>query len=76
MKRIKSRIIVELDDAASKLLRAHMAEEPGDDPRDVVSAAVVFMLSDPEDDDGEFASDDALEHARERRLALEGKGDA
>jgi hypothetical protein len=74
MKRIKSRIIVELDDAASKMLReylsgvSHPCLHDGEDPRDVVSAAVVFLMGDDDID-----TQSALEHAKERRLALEGK---
>lgn len=75
------RLVVELDDLASTMLRQVCQEgnacyEAGEDPRDLVSAAVTFYLSD--DDDyrrGEFnleCGDDALKRAKSDRLAAEG----
>ena len=51
MKGVRERLVVELDEAASKLLRQHMegkselGRHPGDDPRAVASAAVCFMFT-------------------------------
>ena len=71
------RITVELDDMASAMVREFMAKghecfapEAGRDPRDVVSAAVTFLLGDPNTSPWD-SSDDCLELARERRDALE-----
>ena len=69
------RIVVELDDVATAMLREFMAkghpcllDAAGRDPRDVVSAAVVFMLDDA--DDG-TSSQERLVEAHDRRLNLE-----
>lgn len=77
MNRIPGRIVVELDDVASALLRAQMTNgiengvlEAGGDPRDLVSASVIFMLDDS--DDG-TSTDEWLQQARERRERLEGR---
>ena len=80
MKRTASsmgRLIVELDDVASAMLRAQMAAgivggvlEPGGDPRDLVSASVVFLL---DTSDNGTSTQEWLDQARERRECLEGK---
>ena len=77
MNRIPGRIVVELDDVASALLCAQMTcgieggvLGAGGDPRDLVSAAVVFML-DTRDDGTSTA--EWLEQALERRERLEGR---
>ena len=70
-----SRIVVELDDVASAMVRDYMSGEQrcdtlseGADPRDVVSAAVVFMLDNSDDC---TSSQERLVEAEGRRLALE-----
>ena len=78
--RIPGRVTVELDDLASAMLRqvcreGSASQEPGEDPRDLVNAAVTFYLCDPRNDrHGEFDFDDggdALERAKQDRLAKE-----
>ena len=75
------RIVVELDDLASNMLRrvcqeGNACREAGEDPRDLVSAAVTFYLSDDDDHrHGEFDLEDgsdALRRAKSDRLAAEG----
>ena len=76
MSRIHSRIIVELDNLASEMLRAHLANDPEDDPRDVVNAATYFYLADPDADHRGIdlsCGDQALGYAKQNRLACEQK---
>ncbi len=77
LERVPGRIVVELDDRASAMLRAQMAGtikngclEPGGDPRDLASASVLFMLDTT--DDG-TSTQEWLEQAHARRESLEGK---
>ena len=76
------RIVVELDDLASTMLRKACREgnecrEAGEDLRDLVNAAVTFYLcGDKDDQHGEFdlnCGDEALERAKADRLAA-GRG--
>ncbi len=78
--RVPGRIVVELDDVASALLRAQMAGtaksgclEPGGDPRDLASASVIFTL---DTTDKGTSTQEWLNQARARREGLEGKGEA
>lgn len=75
------RIIVELDELASAMLRevsqkGSTCREAGEDPRDLVNAAVTFYFcGDDNHRAGKFDLEDggdALERARTVRLALEG----
>lgn len=77
MNRPLGRIVVELDDVASFHLRENLAGKgfmgsKKNDPRDVASAAVVFLLDDPDKSDW-CSSADVLAEAKRRRLHREGK---
>lgn len=76
------RIIVELDDLASTMLRRVCQEgngcrEAGEDPRDLVNAAVTFYLCDDEDHrQDQFdleCGDEALRRATRDRMVCEGR---
>ena len=54
-----------LDDHAGRLLRDALTSEPGTDPRDMINAAVTFMLTDEAD------YPDVLHDAKARRAAYE-----
>ena len=76
MKRPPGRIVVELDDLASAMVRKRLAEKDHPDSRDVVSAAVTFYLCDPDKSHGLFDLSDgkeALERAKRQRLHLHRK---
>ena len=74
------RSVVELDEVASAMLRrvcqnGSSCREAGEDPRDLVNAAVTFYLCGEDDEQhGEFdlnCGDDALERAKQDRLGKE-----
>lgn len=73
MKGVRERLVVELDEAASKLLRRHiegksgLGRHPGDDPRAVVSAAVCFMFTE------DAGCPEVIEEAIKRMEAREGR---
>ena len=76
------RIMVELDDVATAMLREFIAKgheclrsASGRDPRDLVSAAVIFMLGNPDVDPWNTTAD-CFEITRARRMAAEGKEEA
>ncbi len=80
MEATPGRIVVELDDLASAMLRqvcreGNACREAGEDPRDLVNAAVTFYLSDDATARcGKFNLEDggnALERAKTDRLARE-----
>ena len=76
------RIVVELDELASTMLRRVCREgsdcrEAGEDPRDLVNAAVTFYLCGDEDHrEGQFdleCGDEALRRATRDRMVCEGR---
>lgn len=74
MKGVRERMVVQLDEVASKLVRRYTQGKnypcvhSGADPRDVASAAVVFFL---DDEDG--TTDERLHAATARRERAEGR---
>ena len=83
MQRVPGRLLIELDDLASAMLRRVCQDgaehfDPGHDPRDLVSAAVTYYLCGENDADGLFSLNDsteALTRATTARTALE-RGEA
>ena len=59
IRRVPGRLLIELDDLASAMLRKVIANgtptiDPHEDPRDLVNAAVTFFLCDEDEKSGKF----------------------
>ena len=58
------------------MVLAHLSNEPTNDPRDVVNAAMYFYLADPDESRGDgydlSCGSDSMELARDTREAMEG----